>query len=166
MAPLSARIVGLEPKRLDEFWNTKLDHAGNAAEPFLDDAGGWPLRCCLRDSAPGDELAIVAWSPFPWRGPYAETGPVVVHARPCDLSEGFDEVPAQFRGRRQILRPYGTDQRIAYDQVRLIEADEDLEAAIAELLAVEDIDFVHARNVLAGCYSFTIERADSSQRSH
>lgn len=86
--------------------DTKRDHAGNAAEPFIDDdAGGWPLRCCLRDSLPGDDLAIVAWSPFPWRGPYAETGPVVLHAQLCDRAEGFERVPAQFRGRRQILRP-------------------------------------------------------------
>jgi len=28
------------------------------------------------------------------------------------------------------------------------------------LLTVDDIVFVHARNVLSGCYSFTVERGD------
>ncbi len=159
MDTLTARIVGLDRGKLDEFWNTNLDHAGNAAEPFLDEVGAWPLRCCLRDSRPGDELVIVAWSPFPWRGPYAETGPVVLHAQPCQQAERDDEIPPQFRGRRQILRPYGKDQRIAYDHTRLIEAEDDLEATILQLLAIDDIVFIHARNVLSGCYSFTIERS-------
>ena len=158
MDTVTARIVGLDPEQLDEFWNTALDHNGNAAEPFIDDTGAWPLRCCLRDSRPGDELAIVAWSPFPDRGPYAETGPVVLHAKTC-LGPESGDVPAQFRNRRQILRPYGKDQRIAYDHIRLLEADDDIEVAIADLIANDDIVFVHARNVLSGCYSFTIQRS-------
>ncbi|MGQ0842230.1 DUF1203 domain-containing protein [Actinokineospora sp.] len=148
---------GLATNQLDEFWTTKLDHLGLPMDPFTDDTGGWPLRCCLRDSPPGDEVAIVAWSPFPWRGAYAETGPIVVHATPCDPAPR-DALPAQFRGRRQILRPYGPDHRIAYDHTRLVEPDDDLDAAIAELLAVDEITFIHARNVLSGCYSFTVER--------
>jgi hypothetical protein len=152
------RITGLDETQLDDFWRTGRDHAGNPATPFVDDAGRWPLRCCLTDSAAGDELAIVAWSPFPWRGPYAETGPVVVHARPCPGAGVRDRVPVQFRGRRQVLRPYGWDRRIAYDHARLVEADGDLDGALAELLAVDDVAFVQSRNVLAGCYSFTAER--------
>lgn len=109
--------------------------------------------------AAGDELAIVAWSPFPWRGPFAETGPVVLHAQPCSGPDSDHEVPPQFRGSRQILRPYGSDHRIAYDHTRLVEPDEDLETMIRELLEVDDIVFIHARNVLAGCYSFTVERS-------
>lgn len=160
MDTVTARVMGLDRRQLDEFWSTKLDHAGNTVESFVDESGEWPLRCCLRDSRPGDELAIVAWSPFPWRGPYAEVGPVVVHAHPCAGAEWGDDVPPQFHGRRQILRPYGKDRRVAYDYIRLIEADNDLAAAIAELLDIEEIDFVQARNVLSGCYSFTVERID------
>lgn len=161
MDTLPARIVGLDRRQLDEFWSTKLDHAGNIVEPFVDETGDWPLRCCLRDSSSGDELAIVAWSPFPWNDPYAETGPVVVHAHPCPGAEWDDELPPQFRACRQILRPYGRDRRIAYDHIMLVEADGDIAAAIADLLEVEDIVFVQARNVLSGCFSFTIERRDS-----
>ncbi len=165
METITTRVVGLDRRQLDEFWKTRLDHAGNTAEPFIDDSGGWPLRCCLRDSQPGDDLVIVAWSPFPWRGPYAEIGPVVLHSRPCEPPAGDGEVPPQFRRRRQILRPYDQDRRIAYEHIRLLEADDDLEAAIHELLAIDEIVVVHARNVLSGCYSFTIERSASSGRS-
>ena len=149
------RIDGLGEAELGEVWSSRQDHGGNAVEAFVDQGGGWPLRCCLRDSAAGDELAIVAWSPFPWSGPYAEVGPVVIHANRCDDRYRGDRVPEQFRGRAQILRPYDHDRRIAYDLIRHLGPDDDLDAAIAELLANPGVSFLQARNVLSGCYSFT-----------
>jgi len=154
--------VGLDEEQLEAFWRTGRDHAGNIAEPFVDREGGWPLRCCLRDSRAGEELAIVAWSPFRWRGPYAEVGPIVVHAQPCESRHEGGQVPVQFRTRRQILRPYGRDRRIAYDRLRLVRPDGDIDRAIAELL---DIAFVQVRNPLSGCYSFAVERADPTESS-
>ena len=148
------RVSGLELEALTTLWTTRVDHLGNAVEPFVDEEGGWPLRCCLIDSRPGDEIAIVAWSPFPWDGPFAEVGPIVVHADPCRGNQ-WAGVPPQFEQRRQLLRPYTRQRRIAYDAVRIVEPDESLESALAELLAREEVELVHARNVLAGCYSFT-----------
>src|SRR4051812_23554195 len=58
--------------QLAELRDHRIDHGGNPVEIFADVEGGWPLRCCLRDSTAGDRLAIVAWAPFPWCGPYAE----------------------------------------------------------------------------------------------
>lgn len=151
-------VTGADPAQLATLWSTGVDHAGDAVEPFVDAEGGWPLRCCLADSRPGDELAIVAWSPFPWSGPFAERGPIVVHAAPCAGPAGRG-VPQQFLGRPQVVRPYAADRRIAYDHVRLLEPGGGLPAAIAGALADPAIDFVHARNVLAGCWSFTARRA-------
>jgi Protein of unknown function (DUF1203) len=151
-------IEGLDAQALHVSRSAGVDHGGNAVEPFVDTDGGWPLRCCLTDSAPGDELAVVAWSPFPWHGPYRETGPIVIHARPCAGAEGRTEVPPQFLGRRQLLRPYGHDRRIAYDHVVMVEPDGSLPSVLESLLAVDEIDFVLARNVNAGCYSFTARR--------
>lgn len=149
------RIEGLDEEKLAEVWSSGRDHGGNAVEAFVDQDGGWPLRCCLRDSKAGDELAIVAWNPFPWSGPYAEVGPVVIHASGCEDRHLGDRVPDQFRGRAQILRPYGHDRRIAYDLICHLGPDDDLDAAIAELLANPDVSFLQARNVMSGCYSFT-----------
>ncbi|MGD9704799.1 MAG: DUF1203 domain-containing protein [Acidimicrobiia bacterium] len=151
-------IEGLDPQALHDLRTTAIDHGGNTVEPFIDADGGWPLRCCLTDSARGDELAIVAWSPFPWRGPYRETGPIVIHARPCAGADGTTEVPSQFLGRRQLLRPYGHDRRIAYDHVVIVEPDGSLPSVLGALLGNDEIDFVHVRNVNAGCYSFTARR--------
>lgn len=152
------QVAGADSDLLATLWSTGVDHAGEAVVPFVDADGGWPLRCCLTDSRPADELAIVAWSPFPWGGPFAERGPIVVHARPCSGPAG-PGVPPQFLARPQVVRPYGHDRRIAYDHLVLVEAGGGLPGAIAAALADPAVDFVHARNVLAGCWSFTARRA-------
>jgi hypothetical protein len=153
-------ICGAEPDRLGELRSSRVDHNGDPVESFTDVDGGWPLRCCLTDSVPGEELAIVAWSPFSWRGPFAETGPIVIHAEPCGGTEST-AVPEQFLARRQLVRPYGRDRRIAYDRLVIVEADGTLPSVLEGVLASDDVELVHVRNVLAGCYSFTARRAPS-----
>lgn len=134
------------------------DHGGNQIEPFVDDGGGWPLRCCLADSRPGDRLAIIAWSPFPWRGAYTETGPIVVHATGCAGVDPSPTLPTRFEDRELTLRPYTPEHRIAYHRVRHLEPGDGLSEAIGELLDHDDVDFVHARNRTGGCYAFTARR--------
>ena len=150
-------VVALDPSRLAAMRETGVDHGGNAVEPFADDAGGWALRCCLRDSHVGERLAIVAWQPFTWYGVYAETGPVVVHVDACD---GYDAgvVPPEFEDRRQIVRPYTADHRIAYDLIRLVEVEESLTDALAEVFEHDEVESVLVRNVFAGCMSFEVVR--------
>lgn len=150
-------ILGLDPAQLVELRASGIDHGGNQVEPFVDDRGGWSLRCCLRDSAPGDGLAVVAWSPFPWPGPYAEVGPIVIHTDDCG-GPSAEGVPPQFLGRRQLVRPYGHDRRIAYDDITIVEADGTLPDVLRRVLERDWIDFALVRNVNAGCYSFTARR--------
>jgi hypothetical protein len=165
LTPLtSIEISGADPARLAELRRTGVDHGGNPMEPFVDAGGGWPLRCCLADSRPGDALAIVAWAPFEWRGPYAEVGPIVIHAEPCG---GFasDGVPPQFLKRRQLVRPYGDDRRIAYDHVVIVDPDGSLPEVLADVLSRDGIEVALVRNVLAGCYSFTARRRSEPSSS-
>lgn len=151
-------VVGTEPDRLAALRRAGIDQWGNVIEPFVDGEGGWPLRCCLRDSVPGDVLAIVAWCPMPWAGPFVELGPIVVHHDGCEGAV-LDAVPEQLLTRRQLLRPYTADHRIAYDHLTLVEGDGSLPAAIDALLAHPEVAEVVVRNVLAGCYSFRVARA-------
>jgi Protein of unknown function (DUF1203) len=148
------QITGADADELTALRACGVDHGGNSVKPFVDRDGGWPLRCCLTDSIPGDVVAIVAWCPFPWRGPYAEVGPIVIHAHDCAGVAG-DGVPHQFLHRRQLVRPYGHDHRIAYEDVSIVEGDGSLPQVLADVLNRDHIDFVLVRNVLAGCYSFT-----------
>jgi Protein of unknown function (DUF1203) len=160
MSTTTPVVVALDPARVAAMRGSGVDHGGNPLEPFVDDEGGWPLRCCLRDSEVGEWIAIVAWQPFTWKGAYAETGPVVVHAEAC---EGFSgsAVPVEFEGRRQLVRPYTADHRIAYDHVRLVETEESLTDAIRAVFEHADVESALVRNVMAGCLSFEVVRGVS-----
>jgi hypothetical protein len=119
------------------------------------DDGGTPLRCCLREAAVGERVALLAWRPAPRPGPYAEVGPIFIHAEPCAGWSGAG-YPEGFWPRPQLLRAY--DARGWVVDNRLIQG-EDADEAIAELLSRPDVCYLHSRNPLAGCYMFSISRA-------
>jgi hypothetical protein len=158
MSTATPVVVALDPARLAELRANGVDHGGNPVEPFVDESGEWPLRCCLTDSQVGDRIAVVAWRPFRWSGAYAEVGPVVIHAEEC---AGFvpGDVPLQFEARRQIVRPYTAEHRIAYDHVRLVEEHESLTDALADVFEHPEVDSALVRNVMAGCLSFAVVRS-------
>ena len=40
-----------------------VDEAGNRLAPQADAEGGNPLRCCLRESRPGERVLLIAYTP-------------------------------------------------------------------------------------------------------
>lgn len=155
------KIVGVDTSALAKALDVGTDHGGNPIEPFIDEAGGWPLRCCLQNSRPGDHIAIIAWSPFSWTGPYAEVGPIVVHTEDCPGPAAAEAgLPAVLAGRAMTLRPYGNDRRIAYDKVRHVDEKTSLTEHLQQLLNDPEVMEVHGRNVTGGCYAFQAFRDD------
>ncbi len=134
------------------------DDSGQAPQVQVDDEGGAPLRCCLRYSQPGERVALVAYEPLSrWAraarvdpGPYDERGPVFVHAADCP---GFDG-NVHFGPRRRVLRRYGGDGRILGG--RLVDANEDHEAVLAELFDDGTTAMVHVRAVEYGCFLYSV----------
>ncbi len=118
--------------------------------------GGEPVRCCLRIAGPGERLLLIAYHPFNKPSPYAETGPVFVHAENCGGYPWPDRYPVEFRGRQQVFRCYDTGGNILGGH--LAEPSEDVEAVIADLLANEKVEYIHTRNVVFGCYMLEIRR--------
>ncbi|SIR70825.1 DUF1203 domain-containing protein [Micromonospora avicenniae] len=120
-------------------------------------AGGEPLRCCLRDATPGEELLLFGYAPPVAAGAYREIGPVFVHTLPCSGPESIDSYPAAWRGREQVLRAYDRQGRIHGGRRH---TGGDPESVIAELLADPAVRQLHSRNVVYGCYMFAVERAE------
>lgn len=138
------------------------DDYGHPWVPQVRDEGGRPLRCCLRDSVPEESIALIAYAPVradfaQTTGPYAEVGPIFVHAEECDGYTGDGSYPRQWSGRRQVLRAYHFDGSIAGGA--FLEPGDDRDAAARELLADPDVAFIHSRNVVFGCYMLEIQRA-------
>jgi hypothetical protein len=147
----------------------EVDDAGHAPRLIVDEAGGSPLRCCLRHSRPGERVALVSYAPLRrWAirtgadpGPYDEVGPVFIHRQPCSGPDGAG-YPADFVGSRRVFRSYSADGRIR--DGRLAEAA-DLSDEVAAGRVLEDIfadpkvALVHARAVEFGCFTFEVRRA-------
>jgi hypothetical protein len=154
------RVYPIPPATLAEIRLAGRDRSGNELVPIVDD-GGSPLRCCLRRSTPGEVIYLIAYSPFTRPGPYAETGPVFVHASACPGYTENDVYPDGYRDwPPMIFRPYRYDPRldcdvIAYDAIKMGDGVVG-ESLIASIFTDPTINFIHTRNVNAGCFMFTI----------
>ena len=157
------RVQAIAPGTLAEIRLGARDQFGNQLTSIVDADGGSPLRCCLRRSTPGEELYLIAYSPFSRPGPYAEVGPVFVHAGPCPGYRENDAYPAGYRDwPTMVFRPYRRHAElngdvIAYDAIQMGDGDT-AEALIDAIFADPTIDFIHTRNVHAGCFMFSITR--------
>jgi hypothetical protein len=151
------RVAAVPGDELERIRANGVDDFGNPVEPVtVTTAGGTPLRCCLRDAEPGERVALIAYRPAAVGGPYAEVGPVFVHAEACPGYQDEDRYPEGFRGRNQLLRAYDARGR----QVENVVVDgAAAERAITGLLQRPEVAYLHSRNVLAGCYMFAVHPA-------
>lgn len=138
------------------------DEAGNQLTRQVDNEGGNPLRCCLRETRPGELVLLIAYTPSGTSGPYAERGPVFVHPDPCEGYRSSHLYPPGLSHRQQVVRAYDHAGRIA-DGVLADNGDHAV-TVIREMLARPDVALVHLRNVGYGCYNFAVRRAADQGR--
>ncbi len=119
-------------------------------------AGGEPLRCCLRDAAPGERIILFGYRPTLPASPYVETGAVFAHADPCAGPWSTTVYPADWIGRPQVLRAY--DARGWIHPASTTHDGADPEAVLAEVLARPGVVEAHSRNISYGCFMFSATR--------
>jgi Protein of unknown function (DUF1203) len=132
-----------------------VDAAGIPAERVVA-TGGEPVRCCLRDAAPGEELLLFGYEPPLPTSPYREVGAVYAHVAACPGPASRDSYPADWYGRPQVLRAY--DERGWIHPETRVHDGKAPEAVIAGMLADPDVVLIHSRNVAYGCYMFAVTR--------
>lgn len=134
------------------------DANGQPPERHVSDGDGVPCRHCLTDVAASEPYLLLSYRPFPAPQPYAECGPIFLHAVPCERYAEEHAPPALFSSRRNLLiRGYAGDDRIVYGTGRQVAAAE-LSAAAAELLQQPEVAYVHVRSAANNCYQCRIER--------
>ena len=150
----------METAEVRAFQSGALDANGQKPERHISDGDGVPCRHCQRDVAAGEPYLILAYRPFPALQPYAETGPIFLHAEPCERYPEVDHIPEMFRknGRRYLLKGYNAGDRIVYGTGTIVSPDE-LPTAAERILAREDVRYVHVRSATNNCYQLRIERA-------
>lgn len=139
---------------LDEVRSTDRDASGNRVVTMTA-AGGEPLRCCLRDAHPGEELLLFGYEPVIPASPYREIGAIFAHHQPCEGPAPAETYPASWRGRAQVLRAY---DRRGWIHDAVVHDGRHPEAVIDAMLADPRVSQIHSRNVAYGCFMFCITR--------
>lgn len=134
------------------------DAYGLPPERRISDGDGVPCRHCLRNVAKGEPYLVLAYRPFPTLQPYAETGPIFLHAEACEPAAETDVLPDLFRATPDyIVRGYGHDDRIVYGTGAVVPSNHICQRA-HELLARPEIAYLHMRSARNNCYQCRIDR--------
>jgi hypothetical protein len=139
---------------LDRIRRNGHDDYGNLLVARIAGAGA-PLRCCLRLSTEGEQIALIGYQPSVLGGPYAEIGPVFIHLGDCPGWDG-DGFPQDFVHRRAVLRPYDV-AGLMLDGV--VAEPGTGEGELKRLFDDPAVEVVHVRNVIAGCWNFSVRRS-------
>jgi hypothetical protein len=135
------------------------DANGQTPELHIARETGGPCRHCLRPIAAGERYLILGYRPFPEPQPYAEVGPIFLHAEACPGYESGDGLPPILEPEGQvIIRGYGDDNRIVYGSGQVVAIGAIRDAA-ATLLDDERIAYIHVRSASNNCYQCRIDRA-------
>lgn len=138
------------------------DANGQAPERQISDGDGVPCRHCLGYVEKDAPYLVLAYRPFPAPQPYAELGPVFIHAEACPAYDPAQGLPPRHRTARgqQILRGYGADDRIVYG-TGIVVVPEAIEREAAAILKRPEVAYVHMRSATNTCFTLRIDRANS-----
>ncbi|MGZ3548382.1 MAG: DUF1203 domain-containing protein [Vulcanimicrobiaceae bacterium] len=114
-----------------------------------------PCRSCLRYSDEPEPFILMSYRPLADRNPYAEIGPIFVHANACEPYSRLDAFPETFSSRPLVLRAYDHKGFIATAEVA---AAGDAPRIAAGFLSDPNIAEVHVRHISYTCYDFKIVR--------
>jgi Protein of unknown function (DUF1203) len=152
------RFVALDTD-LVRGWQAGLPDAnGQTPERAVSDGQGIPCRHTLAMVPKGEPFLILAHRPFPAPQPYAEVGPIFVHAEPRPQGGGSDRIPSFLDSPRYIIRGYGADDRIIYGTGQIVQTPE-IPAAAAAMFENGKVRYIHVRSASNNCYHCRIDRA-------
>ena len=153
---MSIRFVALDTGLVRHWQNGGADANGQTPERAISDGQGIPCRHTLAMVPKGEPFLILAHRPFPAPQPYAEVGPIFVHAemRP---QGGTDKIPAFLDSPRYIIRGYGADDRIVYGTGQIVPTPE-IPAAAEAMFENRSVRYIHVRSASNNCYHCRIDR--------
>lgn len=152
------RFVALDPDLVAAWQHGAPDANGQPPEVKVSDGDGIPCRLTLSMVPKGAPYLILAHRPFPAPQPYAEIGPIFVHAEPRAPGGGTDEIPSFLTSPSYILRGYDGDHRIVYGTGQIV-VTADIPAAAEAIFADQRVRYIHTRSAGNNCYHCRIERA-------
>lgn len=132
------------------------DANGQPAVKQVADGGANPCRHCLNLISDGDDKLVLSYRPFTELQPYAEAGPIFLHAHECERYES-DRLPDWFAYLEPaVVRGYGHDNWIKYETGTVV-SGKDLAASCHRILTNSEVAYVHIRSKF-GCFQCRVDR--------
>lgn len=155
---MSLRFAALSSEEFHALQNGAANANGHIPEPHVSPGGAIPCRHCLEDVAKDENYLILSHRPFPQPQPYAEQGPIFLHADRCPRYADENALPPRNLPLSQILvKGYRSDDRIHYGTGQIIAGDK-IEQVAEDLFGDPEVAYIHVRSATANCYHFRIER--------
>lgn len=137
--------------------NGKEDAHGHLPEKYTSDGSGLPCRHCLDQIEKGEEFLVLSYKPFETQQPYAEQGPIFLHARECDVYSNRENLPKMYTPESSILlRGYSRHDRIVYGTGQIV-LNAEVEHKANEILATKGVAYIHARSASNNCFQYRID---------
>jgi len=152
---MTIRFEAIPTEEVEAFRTGMPDAYGNAPERTTS-PGGMPCRHCLGEIPAGAAMLLLAYRPFPALQPYAETGPIFLHAEECSRYAPSDVLPPMLSSPDYIVRGYDARDRIVYGTGAVTPVGEIVHYA-GELLARPGIAYVHIRSARNNCFQCKME---------
>jgi Protein of unknown function (DUF1203) len=154
---MKLRVSGIPTEFVREVRRGGVDANSQPAVLRRAEGGANPCRHCLGLIAAGEEKLVLSYRPFPGLQPYAETGPIFLHAQECDRYEG-ESLPAWFAYLQPaIVRGYDDQDWIVYETGKVISGME-LDKECRLILERPDVAYVHIRSKF-NCFQCRVDRA-------
>ncbi len=154
---MALRIRGISTPVVEALRSGALDANGQAALRRVSQGGANPCRHCLGLIADGEPKLVLGFRPFDTLQPYAETGPIFLHARECARYDA-PAPPAWFAFLDPaIVRGYDDADWIRYDTGSVIRGVE-IAGACEQILRDASVAYVHVRSKF-NCFQCRVERA-------
>jgi hypothetical protein len=155
---MSIRFVALETTLVRSLQAGGADANGQTPERQVSPGAGIPCRHCLEPVAAGSPFLVLSHRPFPAPQPYAEQGPIFLHAEPCKRHLPGSEVPVMLQSEQYLVRGYDRADRIVYGSGRIVPTG-DIPAAAEAMFEDPRIAYIHVRSASNNCYQCRIDRA-------
>jgi hypothetical protein len=152
----SIRVVAV-PTEVAQYVRTEMKAPRYKHPAFRDMATGYgPCRHCLREFMKGEEERILfTYDAFDGIESKPLPGPVFVHAEECERYPEDGGFPAEMKEHELTLNAYGRGRRLVAQEYV---TDGKVEEILEQLLAKDEVDYIHVRDTQAGCYDFRVER--------
>lgn len=122
-----------------------------------DASPSFPCRVSLADAEIGETLLMLSHRHHETNSPYQAAGPVFIREKAVSAQPQIGEIPVMFtvNNRQFSLRAYDKEGMLKHAK---LSAGTELEAAITELFADENVDYIHIHFAAPGCFAAAVVR--------